>query len=213
MASVYPHDGPAQMSMNDVGPGLVGATEISKGMTNKHNFHIVYEVQGAGCCRCEFCCGCCTPALRGRSYAVVGENFVETNHPMACLCCCVRDNISKTYFDMHPYKVGFCDKVDKCCCGCLGCGEPTYVTEHDTCYCCYIFPCMCIYDCCSRPCFGGKVGRSPFKRDSICFLLDTRCFGGAAIKGIFSFVKDSKVTAAVLQKHTEAFQQRRGFVY
>lgn len=164
---------------------------------NPHSFHIVYSVEGQGCCSFEYWCGMCYPALAGRGYIVIGENFVEQNHPTACCCCCAKDFVYKTYFDMAPYKVGCCDKLCKSCCGCLGCGQPTYTTEHDTCYCCYCISCMCYYDCCVRPCFGGKVGRSPYRRDSICFLYDTRCCGGVAINGIFTYVKDSKTTAVL----------------
>jgi hypothetical protein len=68
--------------------------------------------------RTPILCGCCYPALKGRGYLIIGENYVEENSPcgLCCCCCCCDctcDCITKQYFDKAPYAEGSCCNLEQ----------------------------------------------------------------------------------------------------
>merc|ERR1712071_424463 len=81
-----------------------------------------------------------------------------------CKCCQLDDIISKTYFDMPPFQPR-----------CMGLCKPCFATEKDLTYCCYCINCVCYYNLCTKPCFGGVVVITPCPNDHGCFNCVTRC--------------------------------------
>jgi hypothetical protein len=89
-------------------------------------------------------------AVRPRSYVEVTENSVEFNYPVMPFCpleMCVKDQVSKVYFDKlanAPYKADACTPYHTCCCLAL-CGEVMVVAPHPACancLCLNCFPCL-----------------------------------------------------------------------
>jgi len=196
---------PEQQQMLDGSDAQLGSNgdgaSIARMMKNKGQFEILYNVETHGCCNPSQCMcfgNCCYKHLKGRSYAVIGENYVEQNMAVPCygLCCesCTKDFVSKTYMDRKPFK-------DGCCVG-------DWITEEDTNFCCYCIPTQSCYNMCCYPCYGGRVGRTCCKRGGCCYTCETRCCP-ICIPTIFSFVKDSKKTMQVLDATTKEFYKRQ----
>ncbi len=214
---------PPQMQM---GGGLQNlGRAFQKTMADRSNFQIVQEVDLAdGCCYHLEHCDCFAPAVKERRYGIIGENFIEVNDPYAkCVCCCVDDSIEKIYYDTAPFSSCW-DKI-------FDGSKAAYVTQEDTNYCCYCINCVCWYNLCTKPCYGGFVAKVPCERDSCCFLINTRCClgGGAAsclarcctmgccrgckdgccFRPVFGkWVGDAPKMAAYLQQQNEIFGAR-----
>ncbi len=138
---------------------------------------------------------------------IISENFLEVND--ACpvgVFCCVRDNIRKVYFDRQPFAENCVERIFK---PCFGGGD--FVTEHDMCYCCYVIPCMPLYDICCRPCWGGYVGRVPCNKEkaNCMFLLGTRCCQ-QCFDPIMLCVGDSEKAKEAMQIELAAFRANGG---
>ena len=168
------------------------------------NFQIVRQIGHDGCCYAITHCSCFGD-IEGRSYRVIGENFVEQNDAVNLCCfCCTKDIITKVYMDQPP----FTTCLDKMC------GGPemgAYITQEDTNYCCYCIPCVCWYNLCTKPCYGGFVAKVPCERGSFCFNCQTRCCN-CCIMPIFNYVEDAQSVAQILQAQQNAFIKARGDV-
>jgi hypothetical protein len=196
---------PEQMQMADTAvanfPGIGAGEEgpkIAKTMGDKHNFQIVRQIGHHGCCYAIETCTLCNDEIEGRSYRVIGENFIEINMARATCCrCCVMDNITKIYMDDFPF-VTVCDKW------CGGETYGSYITEKDTSYCCYCIPTLVCFDYCTKPCFGGFVAKVPCERGTFCFNFCTRVTP-CCIRPIFDYVEDSEDVRKILQAQQQAF--------
>jgi len=155
-----------------MGAGGFGEVWV-KTMSDPKAFKIIHNIDRAGCCWCPTLCFC-AKGQKARSYLVISENFIHGNNSCpACVCCCLQDFPYTFYYDRQPFAETPCERV---CKPILGGGD--FVTEHDLCYCCYVIPCMPVYDVLCRPCWGGYVARTSSNRSKeLCFLLETRCCG------------------------------------
>jgi hypothetical protein len=167
--------------------------DIARGMADPHVFTIAKMVEEDGCC--WKCCVC--SCVKGRSYIIIGDTFLETNTPYRDYCCSVHDSIHKQYYDKFLKK--------KCCGLCPG----GFATEADFTYCCYIIPCVCWYDLCERPCYGGYVTYVPCRRGTCGYLLATRCGWCFFLnQRVLTGVKDSRAVAIIFQKQVDAMRAR-----
>lgn len=207
--------GPNTQHMNEGAPmGENGwGSTIAKTMTNKHAFSIKHMIPRAGCCYCPTLLSMCCPSLQGRGYVVIGDNYFEQNNPCVCVpwCCCTYDFISKVYYDKQPFAETICEKF----CACIvGDGKDNFVTEHDTCYCCYCISCMPVYEILCRPCVGGRLGRATCSRSNqCCFFCGTRCCGICCITPIANYIDDSLKCKQIMETELNRFRAVGGADY
>jgi len=179
---------PPTEHMKDGAPmGAGGFGEVwVKTMSDPKEFKIIHNIDRAGCCWGPTLCFC-AKGQKARSYLVISENFIHGNDSYpAGICCCLRDWPYTLYYDRQPFAETMCERS---CQSILGGGD--FVTEHDLCYCCYVIPCMPLYDNLYRPCFGGYVARTSSHRSKeLCFLFETRCCAHT-VYPIMTFVGDS----------------------
>jgi hypothetical protein len=170
---------------NPMGAGGFGEAWV-KTMSDPRAFRIIHNVDRAGCCWYPNLS--CAKGQKARSYLVISENFIHGNDSFPICCCrwCLRDVPYTMFYDRQPFAETSCERL---CQSVLGGGD--FVTEHDLCYCCYVIPCMPLYDILYRPCVGGYVARTSSHRSKeLCFLLETRCCSWNA-SPIMSFLGDS----------------------
>ena len=154
---------------------------------------ILYKVERDGCCLPAYwqyeCCGFipyCKVAKK-RSYLYITENAVEQNmasfalfNPLTCRCCSVDDCIFKDYLDNSIY-------APFCCCEC----KKGLATENELNYCCFCINCVCIYNICSKPCWGGTVATVMVPNDHGCYMFATRCCPCCCVCPAMRFVRNS----------------------
>ena len=142
----------------------------------------------------------CTKA-QSRSYLWITESGVEENLAYAPCCCIgnVEDRIWKTYFDNGPFKP---------CCGL----EKGIATEDDLNYCCWCINCVCYYNMCTKPCFGGNVAVVLVPNSSPClYKIATRCcqLNPLCVSPVLFCVKDSKAGKEQLIAAMRAAEARK----
>jgi hypothetical protein len=76
--------------------------------------------------------------------------------PFHCVICNKTDYVGKTYYDREPI-------APRCCGICPG----GVANQNDLNYCCYCINCVCWYNLCTKPCFGGA--RPPDRVESGSF--------------------------------------------
>lgn len=130
------------------------------------------------------------------AYMVVGDNFIEENTPVCCCFCCIKDIVTKSYFDMPPFTPTCCGKF-----------KGGWANENDLNYCCYFINCVCIYNICTKPCCGGIVARVPCERGGCGYLCATRCCP-ICVTPIMRCVKDSEHVTTVLEQAITASRER-----
>jgi len=132
--------------------------------------------------------------VQGSEKAKLSLDHRERRRRECVLFCCVKpccfpflwsanDFIWKRYFDNSVF-----EPLDLCICQL----EKGIATEHDVNYCCYCINCVCIYDVCTKPCFGGEVRTVLVPNDHACFPCATRCLPVLCTHKIFGYVKDAK---------------------
>jgi hypothetical protein len=105
----------------------------------------------SGCCNPAIAEGCLCPDVKGRSYVWITDSALEVNNscfvcldPFRCVICTNADYVGKTYYDREPI-------APRCCGICPG----GVANQNDLNYCCYCINCVCWYNLCTKPCFGG----------------------------------------------------------
>ncbi len=167
--------------------------DIARGMVNPHFFMIARVVEEDGCCWGFAACSC----VKSRNYTIITDTFLESNTPFRDCCCVMHDSINKQYYDRF---------LKKKCCGLWSGG---FATEADFTYCCYCIPCVCVYDCCTRPCWGGYVTYVPCGKGTCGYCLATRCGCVCCNAHVLVGVKDSRAVADEMQKQVYACRVRQ----
>ena len=160
---------------------------------------ITHRIDRDGCMLPANCC-LCTNA-KSRSYLWVTESGVEENLAYSP-CCCLgmpQDWISKSYYDNGPFKPT--------------CGQPKGIaTEADLNYMCWCINCVCVYNICTKPCFGGQVATVIVPNDNECmYKIATRCcqLNPLCVCPVMMFVKDSTQAKEQLLAAMRAAEARK----
>jgi len=191
--------------------GAGGFGEVwAKTMSDPKSFKIIHNIDRAGCCWCPTLCFC-AKGQKARSYLIISENFIHGNDSFPVgICCCLRDIPYTFFYDRHPFSETPCERMLQ---SVLGGGD--FVTEHDLCYCCYVIPCMPLYDALCRPCWGGYVARTSSHRSKeLCFLFETRCCQHCVhLRRIMTFVGDSVKAKDAMAIEVAMFRKNGGGVW